>query len=222
MWPFRDYTKRIIVLFEPPYLYACMIVITKKSICITNFMCKKLDSSVWSKAILVTSYDIEHHLKVFVKEQKAQHTCISIGLASPLVAETLITAPSSNFIASAVSGRSITTHYLYPTANAHFCYYISSVAYEILFQYQLLSTTLSLNLIRITTSNLARLFAYKHSYGNAFRQSQLASDMYQCNNHIADLHIPHLSSLIDVNSHHVSSLPHPQHASIAGLSIMDS
>ncbi len=56
-----------------------------------------------------------------------------------------------------------------------------------MFQYKLFALRQKLNLIGITTISMAHLQAYTHSYGVAFRHSQLARDMSRCNNSIDQL-----------------------------------
>ncbi|MDP3889006.1 MAG: hypothetical protein Q8Q25_00490 [bacterium] len=72
--------------------------------------------------------------------------------------------------------------YLYPTDTNEYVFYLCGIKNSILLQYKLIALRLPLNLLTITTQDMALLHVYQNKYGNTFRKAQLAIDMVAHNN----------------------------------------
>ncbi len=76
--------------------------------------------------------------------------------------------------------------YLYSLDNNHY-FYLSGIKKSLLFQYQLLGITASLDLRTITTERTSLLCLYRFLLGSAFTSAKLATDLLQRNNTIEQL-----------------------------------
>jgi len=97
--------------------------------------------------------------------------------------------------------------YLYPTQDGKFMFYVCGIKRELLFQYQLLALSLRLNLIALTTEQMALLQLYKFSHTKQAPQAQLETDMRKHNNQLeSSFHSQDITRHVMINPSLVSNL----------------
>ncbi len=90
--------------------------------------------------------------------------------------------------------------YLYSTHDGRFVFYVTSIAKELVFQYQLLAIAARLNLITLTTYQIALLHLYRFIQGDTFRHSKMAYHIQEKNNQLDLLFTPEsITRTISIN-----------------------
>ena len=193
MWPLPKLKNEIITLsLSPTELALAWITKEKKrnkpalkalkKIPITN--CAFENNVVFNPTFLYS------HVADFLTYHSLHNAFITCALSGPTIFENIVafttTTPTPGDLNLENSHKKIwNTHYLYPTENAQFQFYVAGIPRELLFQYQLFTQSVSLNVLTITTPFAAQLQTYQHIHNNAVRQEQLAYDMKQYNNDLS-------------------------------------
>lgn len=146
-----------------------------------------LTSGDFEHGILFNPTKIQGHITTFLKEHALSHAFISLAVSGPSIKEEIIAhctaKPTEQELGINPSHNEVIDYtYLYPTDTGSFTFYVCSIERGLLLQYQLLAMASSLNLVAVTTENMALLNAYKYLEQPTFRHSQLAVAMKQANN----------------------------------------
>lgn len=138
---------------------------------------------------------LSSHITDFLAQHKLSNAFIGIWLNGPAIKQQLITCshaePTAQELGIVDSHRYQWDYqYLYPTDDGRFVFYVTSIAKELIFQYQLLAITAHLHLITLTTYQIALLHLYRFIQGKTFRHSKLAYDITGKNNQLDLLFTP--------------------------------
>ena len=151
-----------------------------------------LDNLELANLILFNPTVIKKYITAFLSEHDLSDAFVAFALHGPAVHEEFVTLPTStphrsDFTVSNSASMLWEYRYVYPRDDGQFVFYVYSVPRFVVLQYELLAVAVQCNLITMTTQTMALLSAYEHMFGSAFRRSQLAIDMMECNNNIGDL-----------------------------------
>lgn len=110
---------------------------------------------------------------------------VAYALLGPSLQEKIVSVSNSNPSPEQLSvthslHQSLQYSYLYSYQNLHY-FYLCTLPRPLLLQYQLLSINAGLPVAMITTQSFALLTAYRSLFGVAYRPSQLAMALTQCN-----------------------------------------
>lgn len=131
----------------------------------------------------------------FIRTYQVENACATLCIGRPGMFERLVAldtahAQPHDFAHLKIGKLSTDYHYLYANDQGKFIFYIAGIAREIAFQYQMLMARTRLRLITLTSQSDALLCVYRRFYGAAFRQSQLARDIQQCDRKLEKLFTP--------------------------------
>jgi hypothetical protein len=150
------------------------------------------DRLEYEQSTLFNPTVLQNKITTFARNHKLEHAFVSFALAGPQIVESIVELPKASPMPHEFPFPKLRTliwnyRYLYPADNAQFAFYVCGINRQQLFQHKLMAINTQLTVNTMTTHNMALLNLYKQSYGKAFRASQLAVDMQQRNNQIAEL-----------------------------------
>jgi len=139
------------------------------------------DGMLYNATALATS------IESFLKKHNLQKAFIAVAVSGPGVHSKFIVAPDAHYDLDSVGLDkglySICVSYVYPLEN-QFVFYVHAINRVLLLQYMLMAIRGHFNVVKITTTTMALLQAYKYLKGAHFRQAELAADLSACNNNI--------------------------------------
>jgi hypothetical protein len=210
MWPIPALAHKFVAVFFTPDVLTCYwIEQTKNStakLVLRAYKSYPLNNLELVNLTLFNPTIIKKHITFFLSEHNLQDAFVAFVLHGPAVIEQFVAMPTStphrtDFMISNSANMMWEYRYIYPNDDGQFVFYVYSVPRYVLLQYKLLAITAQCNLITMTTETMALLSAYQHMFGSAFRRSQLAVDMMQCNNNIADIiTMDALRRMVDVSA----------------------
>jgi hypothetical protein len=195
MWPMPALAHKFVsVIFTPDLITCCWLEKTEKDkqLVVHAYKNYPLDNFELANLILFNPTVIKEHITSFLSEHNLQDTFVAFALDGPAVHEEFVTLPTStphrtDFTILNSANVLWEYRYVYPNDDGQFVFYVYSVPRFVVLQYELLAVVAQCNLITMTTQTMALLSAYQHMFGSAFRRSQLAIDMMECNNNIGDI-----------------------------------
>ncbi len=130
---------------------------------------------------------IAQQINHFLTQHKLQNAYAIFGLTHPHIQQKYITRAHatpkpSSFLPINKKHKLLKYEYVYPLDTHEHVFYTCSINQPLLLQYKLLATHIKAHILAISTKDSALLNLYRHIYGRAFRKTQLALDMKQCNN----------------------------------------
>lgn len=147
--------------------------------------------------IIYNQHAIAHAINNFFKKYHIKNSTIILAIESPALIERIVIQTSAS-----PSPRSFTLvqlkkmiwdfKYLYPHDDSTFSFYVAGITRELLFSYQLMAHQAGIIPTIITTLRSGVFHTYKHYYGAAFRQTQLAHDMLRTQHQLENLITPDL------------------------------
>lgn len=176
------------------------IVISNESICLGIIQAgsmaasKKLELHAWRTiandqltidSIIFNPTRLAQQINSFARIYHVENACATLCIGGPGMFERLVAmdtahAQPHDFSYLKISKLSTDYQYLYANEQGKFVFYLAGIAKEIAFQYQMLMARTSLRLVALTSQSDALLCLYRNFYGSAFRQTQLARDIEQC------------------------------------------
>jgi hypothetical protein len=195
MWPMPALAHKFVsIIFIPDVVICYWLEKTEKNkqLVVRAYKQYPLGNLELTNLILFNPTVIKKHITSFLSEHNLQDAFVAFALHGPAVHEEFVTLPTStphrnDFTIPNSSHLLWEYRYVYPSDDGQFVFYVYSVPRFVVLQYELLAVAAQCNLITMTTQTMALLSAYEHMFGSAFRRSQLAIDMMQCNNNIGDL-----------------------------------
>lgn len=190
MWPLPHINKKLITFSFDSHSIACgLIKPTATPSAYELYAYKKIQFSPGKSYRPYSSSTIQE-LRSFLSAYDLTHAFASFSIQHPAVTQMLITSNHAKLNVYTLRKKYrlersiIHAMYLYSNTNDFFTFYLAAIEQERMFHYQLLALQLRLHLLAIVPSFHTMLTAYKHLYGSAFRQMQLAIDMEQLNNNL--------------------------------------
>lgn len=150
------------------------------------------DVAEFERNVLFNPTVIKRQIVSFLREYNKNNAFVTMSLDGVAVIERFVALSSStahlaDFSFAQSSNNVWGYRYLYPNDHGQFIFYVYSVPRSLILQCQLIVSSVSCNLITLTTKNMALFNAYKYLFGAAFRTSQLAIDMIRHNNEMDKL-----------------------------------
>jgi len=196
MWPIPTLEHDLITIsFLPHNLVLCWMTGNTKhnnKLTVNAYERHELNNLELAHLVIFNPTRVKQIIHKFLSTHKKENAFITVSLNGLGVSEQFITMPTSTpktseFKIEHSSNLLWGYRFMYQNDNGEFVFYLYKIPRSLLLQYELLAIASKLNLINITTQNMALLNTYKTIFGSAFRHSQLAIDMMRHNNSIESL-----------------------------------
>jgi hypothetical protein len=200
MWPMPALAHKFVsITFSSDAVTCCWLSSSakasadrEKQLVLRAYKKYPLDNLELTNLILFNPTVIKQHITSFLSEHDLSDAFVAFALHGPAVHEEFVTLPTStprrsDFTVSNSANMLWEYRYIYPNDDGQFVFYVYSVPRFVVLQYELLAVAAQCNVITMTTQTMALLSAYQYTFGSAFRRSQLAIDMMECNNNIGDI-----------------------------------
>ena len=186
MWPFGQKRNELVTISLTPQNLTCSLIAQSKEKKTTSrlkaYTRIPIKQFAFSQAVLFNPTIIKNHIIKFIKEQNAAHIPAAFSVAGPKVFEKIVhlntaSPTTQEFGLSELKNLNWDAIYLCPSQRNGFDFFVCGIKPEHLFSYQLLALSADINLITLTTEQLAHLQLYKYVHGDTFRQSTLSMDL---------------------------------------------
>ena len=224
MWPFGQKKNELLTISLTPQNLTCSWITRSKGGKTTSrlkaYTRIAIKQFAFSQAVLFNPTIIKKHITTFIKEHNAAHIPVAFSVAGPKVFEKIVhlntACPTTQeFGLPELKNLNWDAVYLCPSQRNGFDFFVCGIKPEHLFSYQLLALSSDINLVSITTEQLAHLQLYKYVHGDTFRQSTLSLDLF------AQRYNPHslcnantLESILSID-HHLAIDIHKEYSFLA-------
>lgn len=190
----KIHNEQINVVIDPAGM-SCSWITPSNKHCpyeLKAFQHTPFDRLEYAQSTLFNPTVLQATIKKFADTHSLHNAFVSFALAGPQVVESIVelrqASPSPHEFPFPKLRTLIWNYqYLYPTDNAYYAFYVSGMDRRHLFQHQMMAINTQLTINTVTTHQMSLLGLYTHTYGKAFRASQLAVDMHHHNNQITQL-----------------------------------
>jgi hypothetical protein len=134
------------------------------------------------QASITNPTGIVKHINAFLHDHRIDNSFATFALSPSHITQKYITLTHAtptptDFALTTEQHINWEYDYLYPTDTNKYVFYLCGINHPILLQYKLIAMRTSMNLLSISTQDIALLQVYQHMHGDAFRNTQLALDM---------------------------------------------
>ncbi len=145
------------------------------------------------------------HIQNFVQRYALHDAVCVLSVAGPAMYEHILSLPvatpsAQHIMQPGMEQLTWESHYLYPTEEHMFDFYVSGMRREHRLQYQLLALNAHLNLVTLTSPFMAAMHVYEQLHGTNFRRADLAQKMQQSKKNIFETFTPDtLTNLVSIH-----------------------
>jgi len=186
MWPFGRKKNELVTVSLTPQNLTCSWIErahNKRSahrlMAYTRVPLKRLE---FAQALLFNRTVIKKHIISFLQKHHLKNEPVALSVSGPKVFEKIVLTKTASptikeYEIPELHTLNWNSMYLCPSQREGFDFFVCGMKPEHLFSYQLLAQSSGINVVAITTGQLAHLHLYKHMQGDTFRQSQLSMDL---------------------------------------------